>query len=64
MNLNETTELRYEKILQDREKSWKIQFSQGVIEYIPKSQARLVNEKLYVADWLIREKCLEDFEVG
>jgi len=61
MNVADAPELNFDKILQEREKAWQILFPEGIIEWIPKSQARILDNRLYIADWLVKEKRLEDF---
>jgi hypothetical protein len=61
MNIADAPELDYEKILRETDKSWQIRFSPANVEWIPKSQARMLGKSLYVAAWLIEEKGLTQF---
>lgn len=63
MDIEQAAELDYEEILKETPKAWHIRFSSVSIEWIPKSQGRLLNDRLYVAKWIMRDKNLERFEI-
>ena len=63
MNVAEALELRFEEVLEEREKSYLIMFSSTEIYWLPKSQIRILGTRLYAPEWIIKEKDLEDFVI-
>ena len=63
MNVDEAVELDYETILKKTDKAWQVRFSPTQICWVPKSQARIFNNNLYVSRWIVKEKGLESYEV-
>lgn len=60
-NVSEMKRVRYEEIIRQTPKSWQIRFPDGIVEWIPKSQARLIGNDLYVEQWIIQAKGIEDY---
>lgn len=61
MNLDEMKTVRYEEILRETEKAINIRFPDGVVEWVPKSQVRIVDGTLYASKWIIEQKSIEDY---
>lgn len=61
MDVSELKKLRYEKIIRETEKAINVRFPDGVIEWLPKSQTRMIGSDLYASDWIIETKGIEDY---
>lgn len=61
MDLTEALELDFEIVLKETEKALQIRFGPQEVQWIPKSQCRILNNILYMPEWLVKEKGLEGF---
>ena len=62
MNLSESLEFDIKEILQETEKAWQIVFDTGEIHWLPKSQCRIIGDKIYIPKWLCEQKGLEELK--
>ncbi|HAV56580.1 MAG TPA: hypothetical protein DCX45_03460 [Acinetobacter junii] len=61
MDLTEALELDFEIVIKETDKAYQIHFSTLEIHWVPKSQCRILNNILYMLEWLVKEKGLEGF---
>ena len=61
MDLSEHKALRFEKISKETEKAFMVKFDQENVIWLPKSQIRVIEDVIYVPQWLIDDKFLEEF---
>ena len=61
MNVGDMEIVRYEEILRETEKARNIRFPDGVVEWLPKSQTRIIDGTLYATKWIIGQKAIEDY---
>lgn len=65
MDLDNAIEVDFEYLLKETDKAYQIRFSPISIEWIPKSQCRILgniktDKTIYIARWLALEKGLVD----
>jgi hypothetical protein len=61
MNLVETPIIKFIEVVEETQKACQIKFSQNDIQWLPKSQIRIVGNFLYIPEWLVKEKDLGDY---
>ena len=63
MNLTESPILKFDEKLKESEKAYQIKFSQTDICWLPKSQTRITGNHIYIAEWLVKEKNLKQYQI-
>lgn len=53
--------LDFESVIKETEKAYQIKFDAQTICWLPKSQIRIIDEIIYVPEWLVKDKGLEGF---
>lgn len=53
--------LDFETVIKETEKAYQIKFDAQTICWLPKSQIRIIDEIIYVPEWLVKDKGLEGF---
>lgn len=55
MNLQEALNFDIKEILRETDKAWEVYLPCGIY-WIPKSQGRIIANRLYIPEWLARNK--------
>ncbi len=63
MDLTENPILVFQENLKETEKAYQIKFSQTEVHWMPKSQTRIIGNHIYVPEWLIEAKHLNDYKL-
>jgi len=61
MDLAESAIAIFEEKIRETDKAVQLKFSAGSVEWLPKSQIRIVDKFVYLPEWLVKEKNLNEF---
>lgn len=63
MDITESPILTFEEILKTTNKAYQIKFSTEDICWLPKSQIRIINNYIYMPEWLIKNNGLDKYVI-
>lgn len=62
MDVTETIELEIRELIKTTDKAWQMKLDSGIY-WLPKSQCRIINNKVYIPEWLCRSKEIDFLDV-
>lgn len=55
MDISESVKLNIDKIIKETDKAWNVKIGDS-IEWLPKSQCRIINNHIYIPRWICDAK--------